>query len=383
MDMNLDSHDLGGEETEDILAALIKYVVKSDEELRKDIENETSGTELKVFVAENRGYELGTLDREIRDLIESPNAGKYIQDFISGHTFSEELLNDEVSYVEIHTANYERTDQFIFFDDDDYLKILTAERRDWTKKTVERLLEYLPSLDRLFLSSDDLRDIVDDLPKTTISGFTAKYYSYETDQSVTIQFHGGSEADLQKVEDEFGARPTRLEFDQANSPSVALKSSIDRNGYFKLMRVRRGSEAKGLETLEEIFDDYERHDREHFEIDSIPKRVPVKNGFTIEGFTTLRLLEQDSQSSKTPLEELEEAILSKRRYEFTEWEPGNYLVFDTEHNEPFEIGIEGRDLAIYAKEATTSVTLREFCNLILEDFNSSYRLDKTSEKLRG
>jgi translation elongation factor P/translation initiation factor 5A len=111
--------------------------------------------------------------------------------------------------------------------------------------------------------------------------------------------------------------------------------------------------------------------------------VPVKNGFTIEGFTTLRLLEQDSQSSKTPLEELEEAILSKRRYEFTEWEPGNYLVFDTEHNEPFEIGIEGRDLAIYAKEATTSVTLREFCNLILEDFNSSYRLDKTSEKLRG
>lgn len=381
--MNLNSHDLGGKETEDILAALIEHVVKSDEELRKDIENETSGTELKVFVAENRGYELGTLDGEIRELIESRNAGKYIQDFISGHTFSEELLNDEVSYVEIHTANYERTDQFIFFDDDDYLKILTAERRDWTKKTVERLLEYLPSLDRLFLSSDDLCDIVDDLPKTTISGFTAKYYSYETDQSVTIQFHGGSEADLEKVEDEFGARPTRLEFDQTNSPSVAIKSSIDRKGYFKLMRVRRGSEPKGLETLEDIFGDYESHDREHFRVDTIPKRVPVKNGFTIEGFTTLQLLERDSQDSETPLEELKEAILSKRRYEFTEWEPGNYLVFDKEHNEPFEIGVEGRDLAVYAKEATTSVTLREFCNLVLEDFNSSYRLEKASGTIQG
>lgn len=380
--MNLDSHELGGKDTDDILAALIEHVVKTDEELREDIEDGTPGTELKVFVAENRGYELGTLEREIRNLSDSPNTGKYVQDFISGHSFSEELLNDEVSYVEIHTANYERTDQFIFLDDDEYLKVLTAERRNWTKKTVERLLEYLPSLDRLFLSSDDLRDIVDDLPKTTISGFTAKYYSYETDQRVTIQFHGGSKADLEKVQEEFGARPTRLEFDQANSPAVALKSSIDRNGYFKLTRVRRGSEPKGLETLEEIFTDYEQHDRQHFRVDSVPKRIPVKNGFTIEGFTTLQLLEQDSQSTETPFEELEEAILSKRRYEFTEWEPGNYLVFDTEHNEPFEVGVEGRDLAVYAKEATTSVTLREFCNLILREFNSSYRLEKTSKELQ-
>lgn len=380
--MNLDSHELGGKDTEDILAELVGHVVKSDAELREDIEDDSRDTELKVFVAENRGYELGTLDSEIRALAESSQSGKNVQDFISGHTFSEELLNDEVSYVEIHTTNYERTDQFIFLDDGEYLKVLTAERRDWTKKTVERLLDYLPTLDRLFLSSDDLRDIVDDLPKTTISGFTAKYYSYESDQSVTIQFHGGSEADLEKVQSEFGARPTRLEFDQANSPAVALKSSIDRNGYFKLTRVRHGSESKGLETLEEIFNDYQRFDREHFSVEAVPKRVPVKGGFTVEGFTTLQLLEDDGPGGGRPLEDLKEAILSKRRYEFTEWEPGNYLVFDSEHNEPFEIGVEDRDLAVYAKEATTAATLRDFCNLILEEFNSAYGLKKTSGRLQ-
>lgn len=380
--MHLDSHELGGEDTEDILDALVDHVVKSGEELREDIEDDSRGTELKVFVSENRGYELGTLEQEIRKLAEAPDTGKYVQDFISKHSFSEELLNDEVSFVEIHTANYERTDQFIFLDGGEYLKVLTAERRDWTKKTVEPLLEYIPSLDRLFLSSETLRDIVDGLPKTTISGFTAKYYSYESDKSVTIQFHGGSEHELEKVQDEFGARPTRLEFERANSPSVAVKSSIDRKGYFKLSRVRHGSEPTGRETLEEIFNDYERHDRQDFRVEETPTLVPVKNGFTIQGFTTLQLIEQDHRENGTSVKDLEEAILSKRRYDFTEWEPGNFIVFDSEHNEPFEIGVEGRDLAVYAKEATTSVALRDFCNLILEEFNSSYRLEKTSRDIR-
>ncbi len=111
----------------------------------------------------------------------------------------------------------------------------------------------------------------------------------------------------------------------------------------------------------------------------------MKNGFTIEGFTTLRLLdeEEDGGDEKVPTETLKEDILyRKRRYEFSEWEPGNYLVFDKEHNEPFEITVEGRDLVVHAKPATTSVTLRDFCNIILEDFNSTYGFEKTSESLR-
>lgn len=384
--MNIDNHALKDKDTEQIVSVLIDHVAKSDEEVQREREEGRRTTELKVFVAENNGFELGKLSEEIQKLAESDDTTKHVDSFITEHNFVEERLNDEVSYVEIHTPNYERTDQFIFLDTADYLKVLTAERRDWTKKTVENLLRYMPTLDRLFLSSEDLREIVTGLPKTTISGFTAKYHSYYTDKRVTIQFHGGTEADLQKVEDEFGARPTRLEFDQANSPTKAIHSSVDRQGYFKFTRVRKGSEKKGVETLQKIFHDYEKHDRHHFEVEFTPKRIPLKSGFTIEGFTTLQLIEkeEDSGAETTPAEKLKEEILDrKRQYEYTEWEPGNYLVFDKEHNEPFEIGVEDRDLVVYAKPATTSVTLRDFCNLILEDFNSTYGVDKTSKSLRA
>jgi hypothetical protein len=383
--MNIDNHALKDKDTEEIVSVLIDHVSKSDEEVQREREEGRRTTELKVFVAENKGFELGTLAQEIQTLAESEETTKHVDSFITEHNFVEERLNDEVSYVEIHTPNYERTDQFIFLDNANYLKVLTAERRDWTKKTVENLLRYMPDLDRLFLSSEDLRDIVTGLPKTTISGFTAKYHSYHTDKRVTIQFHGGTESDLQKVEEEFGARPTRLEFDQANSPTKAIHSSVDRQGYFKFTRVREGSEQKGVETLQQIFHDYEEHDREHFEVEFAPRRIPLKSGFTIEGFTTLQLVEkEENRGDKAPAEKLKEEILErKRRYEYTEWEPGNYLVFDKEHNEPFEIGVEERDLVVYAKPATTSVTLRDFCNLILEDFNSTYGVEKTSKSLRA
>jgi len=383
--MNIDNHALKDKDTEEIVSVLIDHVSKSDEEVQREREEGSRTTELKVFVAENKGFELGTLSQEIQKLAESEDTTKHVDSFITEHNFVEERLNKKVSYVEIHTPNYERTDQFVFLDNADYLKVLTAERRDWTKKTVENLLRYVPDLDRLFLSSEDLRDIVTGLPKTTISGFTAKYHSYHTDKRVTIQFHGGTESDLQKVEEVFGARPTRLEFDQANSPTKAIHSSVDRQGYFKLTRVRRGSEQKGVETLQQIFHDYEEHDREHFEVEFTPRRIPLKSGFTIEGFTTLQLIEKEEDGDdKTPSEKLKGEILErKRRYDYTVWEPGNYLVFDKEHNEPFEIGIEDRDLVVYAKPATTSVTLRDFCNLILEDFNSTYGVEKTSNLLRA
>ncbi|PSP56875.1 hypothetical protein BRC72_10685 [Halobacteriales archaeon QH_7_66_36] len=383
--MNIDNHALKDKDTEEIVSVLIDHVSKSDEEVQREREEGSRTTELKVFVAENKGFELGTLSQEIQKLAESEDTTKHVDSFITEHNFVEERLNKKVSYVEIHTPNYERTDQFVFLDNADYLKVLTAERRDWTKKTVENLLRYVPDLDRLFLSSEDLRDIVTGLPKTTISGFTAKYHSYHTDKRVTIQFHGGTESDLQKVEEVFGARPTRLEFDQANSPTKAIHSSVDRQGYFKLTRVRRGSEQKGVETLQQIFHDYEEHDREHFEVEFTPRRIPLKSGFTIEGFTTLQLIEKEEDGDdKTPSEKLKGEILErKRRYDYTVWEPGNYLVFDKEHNEPFEIGIEDRDLVVYAKPATTSVTLRDFCNLILEEFNSTYGVEKTSNLLRA
>lgn len=383
--MDLDSHDLKDAETEYIVSELIDHVAKSGEEIEAEQQEKKPGkTELKVFVAENRGFELGDLELEIESLAESKDASQHVTDFLDAHTFSEERLNDEVSFVEITTPNYERTDQFVFVDQGQYLRVITAERRTWTKKTVEKLIQYLPSLERLFLSSEDLRDIVDSLPGTSIAGFTAKFHAYHSDKNVTIQFHGGTEEDLEKVEEEFGAKPTRLAFDQSNSPEAVVQSSVDRKGYYKQTSVLRGYEQLGLETLDQIFEEYESHDRQHFEVEFIPQREPVKDGFVMEGYTTLCLREQDGDGRRELSEKLETDILDrKRRFKYSVWEEGNFLVFDTETGEPFEISVEGRDIVLHAKGATTSTTFRDFCHLILEEFNSTYRLEKRSGEVRA
>lgn len=384
--MDIDSRELEGKATDEIVSVLVEHVAKSDAELEQERdEGKPSTTELKIFVAENHGFELGSLEREIEDLARSSESPKRVLEFLKEHKFREELLNEEVSYVEIHTPNFNRMDQFIFVDDGEYLQALTVERRDWTRQTVEKLLRYLPNLERLFLSSEALRDIVDGLPGTEISGFTAKYRSYQSDKSVTIQFHGGTESDLETVEEEFGAKPTRLEFDQRNSPTAAVHSSVDREGYYKVTSVRRGSEERGLQTLEQIFHDYGAHDREHFNVEHAPTKSPLNEGFTLDGFTTLHLVEQtaDGEGHRDLAETLEERILAtKRQYVYSTWNPGNFLVFDRENNEPFEIGVEGSDLFLYAKPGTSSVAFRDFCNLVLEEFNTSFALDKTSRPLR-
>lgn len=387
--MRFNPGNLEGEDTERIINRLVRYVTKTDEEIVEEGKEEKKKTnELKVFVAENRGFDLGALNSRIEELLYSEGITKHAGDFFDNHIFEEEKLNPEVSYVEIRTPDYDRADQFIFLKENGYLRVVTAERRKWTKKTVEKLIRYLPELERLFLSSNDLEEIVEDLRKTDISGFTAKYKPYYKDQKVTVQFHGAEEDDLAKVEEEFNARPTRMEFSQRNSPAEAVKGAINQEGYYSIPRVRKGSEHVGYDTIMQVGEAYEEHDHENFSIEHTPQKQTFEQGFTIEGFTTLELLEQvDEDIEENPTEEelieqLEEQVLEgKRRYEFSVWEPGKYMVFDKERDEPFEITVEGRNLALHAKPATTSVTFRDFTDIIHDEFNSTYSLEKTSEKI--
>lgn len=65
--------------------------------------------------------------------------------------------------------------------------------------------------------------------------------------------------------------------------------------------------------------------------------------------------------------------MSLRRYDFTEWrEHEEYLLLDKERNEMFQVGISDRDLIVNARPGTTSVTLKDFCRVILEDFKTTY-----------
>jgi hypothetical protein len=381
--MQFEKSQLTGDK-EDVLSSLIEHITRSEEKAEAEEESGSRRTELKVFVAENQGFEVGSLNDILANLIEQGDLDKRIETFIAEHNFHERVIGEDASYIEIDTPKVGRTDQFVFFDDDDYLRVITAERRSWTKKTVERLITYLPTLERVYLSPSDLEEIVDDLDGTSISGFTAKHHTYDTEKRVSIRFHGGEKEDLNKVEKYFDARPTRLEFDQTNSPSAAVQSSVAQEGHFSFSWIRPGSQEKGLETLTDLSHRFAEHDKNNYRVDFEPVSERVGSGFVIDGCTTLELTEEEEANGADAAELLEEKILDyKQRYKYSCWQKGKYEVFDTEHNEPLEITIEDGKIALHAKEGTSASSLRDFCNLILETFSSTYSLNKTSRRLRA
>lgn len=382
--MELDPSSLSGDR-EDIISVFIDHITRTADEEEAEEEEGRRKTEVKVFLANSDGFEIGTLSDAVESLASTEGLSKHIQRYISEHNFREERLAEDASFVEIDTPKRARTDQFVFFDDGDYLRVITAERRKWTKKTVEKLIRYLPSLERVFLTPGDLEEIVDELYGTSVTGFTAKYHSYKTDKRASIRFHGGTREDLQDVERVFEAKPTRLEFGQRNSPDNAIHSSVAQEGHYTFSSVRPGSEERGAQTLNELSDAFEEHDKENYDVEHKPVRSFFAGGMTIEGFTTLRLCDEDGENhSHETANRLEADILDrKQQYEFSEWERGNYMVFDKDHGEQFEVTVEGADVLLHAKESTTSSSLRDFCSLVFEEFDSTYSLEKISRKLEA
>ncbi len=385
--MRFDFEALGGRETDEILGVLIEHITKSDEEIQEEAEEKDRTTELKIYVAENRGFDIGSLKEIIDDLVESDELDRHGRKFFREHKVKEEKLNEEVSYVEISTPQYNRTDQFIFLVANGNLRILTAERKEWVEKTAEKLIKYLPDVDRLYVSHSNLKELVNQLDKTSISGFTAKYKPYFEDKKVSIQFHGGDKDDLKEVEETFNAKPTRIEFSQRNSPAEAVTGSFTQHGRISFPRVREGSQDKGLETLRNLTSNYERMDRGNFEIDHAPMKQSMMVGSIVEGYTSVELvedIENGSETDKLLREELEEKILDKkRRYRYSQWDENTFFVYDKENEEQIEVGIEGEDIVVHSREGTTSVSMRDFCELIIDTFSSTYDIRKTSKPIRG
>jgi len=373
------------DDREEIVSVFIDHITRTADEQQTEKEEGRRKTDIKVFLANNRGLELGNLNGAIEELAQTQGISNHIQRYISEHNFHEEKLAEDVSFVEIDTPKRARSDQFVFFDDEDYLRVITAERRKWTKKTVEKLIKYLPSLERVFLTPDDLEDIVEELYGTSVTGFTAKYHSYKTEKRASIRFHGGTRSDLDDVERVFDAKPTRLEFGQRNSPDNAINSSVAQEGHYTFSSIRPGSEERGAQTLNELSDAFEEKDKQNYDVEHKPVRKFFNGGMVIEGFTTIRLSDKNSDDlTHETANRLEEDILDrKQQYEFSEWERGNYMVFDKDHGEQFEITVEESDLLIHAKDSTTSSSLRNFCSLVFEEFDSTFSLEKISRKLEA
>lgn len=135
--MKFSPEHLKSGDTRQIINVLISHVTKTDEEVVEEAKKKRKSTELKAFVAESIDFEVGSVEDRLQELYESGELSKYGRDYINDHTFTEEVLNGDVSYLEIGTPKYGRTDQFVLLNEDGYLRVLTAERRKWTKKLLK------------------------------------------------------------------------------------------------------------------------------------------------------------------------------------------------------------------------------------------------------
>lgn len=383
--MNIDPERLKNKSKKEIIRRFVQSVTATDEEMEEKETRQGRTTDVKIFVADNNGLELGSIESAIEEFERNPATSKHAKNFLEDHIIEETTVHNDVSFIEITTPNYNRTDDFIFIGNNSYLWVITTERKEWTEKTVEKLIKYLPQVERVYLSYEDLEEIVEGLPDAQVSGFTARYHSPYRPRDATLQFYGAEEGDLEDAKDTFQATVSRIEYDQKNSPATAIQGAGTNDGQLSLESVRQGSQPKAVETIQALTEEYERRDFENYEIENAPGYEFFEDGFHPGDFTSIELHNSDRELSVEDVEdmanELIDVVLSKNKYKFGRWGEDSFFVFDKEHEEVFEIGIEPPNIAVHARETTTAMSLRSFCQLVIDEFDSTYSIRKLNTEI--
>jgi len=383
--MDVNPSGLKAKTKKEIVRDLIDHVTKSEEEVSRKQTRGGKTTDLKLYLCDSKGFEIGTVESITEEMAVDGERRQAARDFGNNHTFEEEILSDEVSFLTISTPDYERTDDFILLRNNGYLWVLTTEPKDWIEDTIFKLIKYCRTLEKLYLSSSNIEEMILDLDKAHVSGFTAKYSATYQERDATLRFHGAEPDDLDKAKDAFKASPTRLEFDQANSPSVAIQGAQTNDGEVKIESVRQGSGEKAVETLLGLSEEYQKHDNQNFEVTNPPEREAHGKGETIRGITAIELHSPDRESSDPDdlIKDLKENVLSSYQYDHGFWGEDTLFVHDEHHSEVFELAIEAPNLILYAKETTTSLSLRSFCKQVIDEVDSTYSIRKCSSSVTG
>ncbi|WP_136687372.1 hypothetical protein [Halorhabdus amylolytica] len=363
----------------EILRELIEHVATSEEDHEDKEHRSGSSTDLNLYLLDNKGFEIGLLDDHINHITQSERVRGHAKKFVKKHTFSEELLGDDTAIVSVTVPKKSRTDDSVWITQGEYIWVLTTVRQKWRKKTIENLIKYLPQVERLYLSSGHLDDVTDEdvIQDSYISGFTAKYHAPYAERQATLRFHGGREEDLEKAERYFDAKPTRIEFDQTNSPTAAIQGSSSNDGRLSLQSVVQGSQDKAVDTLLSVSEEYQELDKASFEVEHASTHRSTESGFSVDGFTAIELTDpdRDAEVDKSLLEELKENVLNSNQYRFGERERDTLRVYDTHHDEIFDLAVEGPDVIVYPRETATTMSLRDIVQKIFE-YDSTYSQEK-------
>jgi hypothetical protein len=363
----------------EILRELIEHVTTSEENQEDKEHRSGSSTDLNLYLLDNQGFEIGSLDDYINNITQGEGARGHARNFITKYTFSEEVIGDDTAIISVTVPKKSRTDECVWITQGDCIWVLTTVRQKRRKKTIENLIKYLPQVERLYLSSDYLEEVTDEdvIQDSYVSGFTAKYHAPYADRQATLRFHGGSEEDLEKAEEYFDAKPTRIEFDQTNSPTAAIQGSSTNDGRLSLQSVVQGSQDKAVDTLLNVSEEYQELDRASFEVKQAPTHRTAESGFSVDGFTAIELTdpEREAESDESLMEEIKENVLNGNQYQFAGRDRETLRVYDKHHEEIFDLAVEGANIILYPRETATSMSLRDVVQDIFE-YDSTYSQKK-------
>ncbi|WP_430504283.1 hypothetical protein [Haloparvum sp. PAK95] len=380
--MNINPSDLQGLNTREVILELIAEVTKSGEEMDEKDTRGAKTTDLKLYIIDSKEDIQGQFAEAGLDVAEDESTKQAARDFFREIVIEEERVSENITFLGVSYPRYDRTDEVIVIDRGDALWFLSTELKDWLEDTVEKVIKYLPQLERVYLSPDDLEDSMRNIVDSEIAGFTAEYHSQHRDRDATLQFHGAETGDIRKAENTFSATPTRIEFNQRNSPATAIQGSGSNDGFFKLESVRKDSEGKAADTLLATSNEFVARDSEKFEVDADTSWKLLEPGFIVDEYTSIELHDPERDEAENLDQELEEEIFSKNRYRYGRWGENTFFVYDKNHEEVFELGVESNELVLHARETTTGHSLRAFCRILLDGFDSTYsvRMKETRVK---
>lgn len=381
--MDIEPEDLAGLTPREVVLELIDFVTKTTPEME---EKETRGgrtTDLKLYIIDSSEDVLDNLPELCLDIAEDEDTKKAAREFFEDHPIEVEEVEEGIWFVSINVPRYGRTDDVIIIERENSLWLLTTELKDWAEDTIERLIKYVPQFERIYLPSDDLEESMRSIIDSNISGFTAEYHSAYRDRDATLQFHGAEEGDLRTAEQAFSATPTRIEFNQKNSPDTAIQGSGTNDGFFKLESVRLDSEGKAADTLMDTSEKFAHLDSNKYDVNTDVKWKFFDEGPVIDEFTSIELYSPQRDEAENLGEELAETVLSKNRYRHGKWGDDTYFIYDKEHEEVFELGLEEPDIVLHARETTTALSLRRFCRNVLDELDSTYSVRKKETRVKA
>lgn len=391
----MDFDKLKDKSPKEIKEYLLNSVMKTEKEIEREKVEKKSESDLKIFLIKSLSLHPNDLPNSIDELLESEDIGYNFEKFLKEHKFMVTEINEKTYGLKIHTPEYKKEDDFILFIGDNYWHVWTLARRYWTKKTLEKLVDNHPFLERSFinpeeleeLTSKNLREEMDE--KSHFSGFVAKYKPFYSEKQVSINMYGGTYEDLKTVKNEFQAEPTQITISMKNSPVNCVLGNLHGNeGFISLSTILEGYYDWGKKITDVASNLFEESDKKSFEMDESPVEIEEeRNGLHYSRYKSFYAfkLEPQLDYNKGEIDKLFEKtlewLLEKRRgFYGYKWDENSYHLLKKENMDSFQLSKQKDDLVLYPLEGCSEKTVKSVCKDISENVFSDLTVKKYSSE---